>query len=608
MSRFYRVIIPLIFCLIVYTSLLFFENDILKTHGIVTVRDDHRFLDIAAIDDIQQFDFVDAVNSGRDRDGIPSIFQMTMYLMALQNSVRIVSLPSSLSNDIKDLCNSLGPKKQAVSSHPHSLELHFPRTLIAMTSLGHIGLLSSNASTGWSMRVGSSEHVTKSIRGGGTLFHFSPLWIPDFISPSVHNLVRDPLFFYVAALPYHVIYCTNKKNDKEEWNGRDPYWKLVADYLLADKISNSGGDQKYIPREDFLRNMGSDFLIPASHPQSGPSRIHPYSMSYLQRATFLKTDLDISGTEKDIVVPYYTKYDAAASPMDEKSPQYAKWCEVLNEDALPLLTRPVLLFFAGGDNPIEGFRTLFLKEILAIRNRTLSTLSSERGYVQQISEKLQAMLSSTHTAGVTSDIVDDEEIFFSLKSTLAPSVYDQKLLTSKYCLMLRGDTTSSKRLFSSIAAGCVPVILSDGLKLPFSSIIDYSAFTLTLPESIVHDMKSLLDYIRSVTPFKYSCMRCAMTEVRRYLIFDHSSDRVPSEGSGTELHSSNMKSPINPVTLTLLQAIMTREKQCLEAQKTGIPETNMCMKLMLRLKWARESLSKQRIEPVAHRSRVQDIT
>jgi Exostosin family len=605
MSRFYRVIIQVTFCLIVYSSLLFFKHDVLRTRG--TEKEDLQYFHITAVDKIQQFDFVGGIYSDRG-DGIPSILDMATYIMALQNSVRIVPLPSSLSLDIVVLCNSLGPKKKAISSHPHSLELHFPRTLIAMTSLGHNGIISSNSSTGGLMRAGISNHMTKSFRSGDMSFHFSPLWTPDFNSPSAHTLVTDPLFFYVAALPYHAIYCTNKKNDKEEWSGRDPYWKLVAQYLLADKNSNSGDNQKYNPREDFLRNMGSDFLVPASHPQSGPSRIHPYSMSYLQRVTFLKTDLDISGTEKDIVVPYYTKYDAGARPVDEKSPEYAKWCEARIEDALPLLARPRLLFFAGGDNPIEGFRSLFLREILELRNRTLSTLSTKHGFFQQTSEKFQALLSGTHAGGVPSDTVDDEEIFFSLKSTMTHSVYDQQLLSSKYCLVLRGDTTSSKRLFSSIAAGCVPVIISDGLKLPFATIIDYSTFTFTFPESIVHDLKSLFDHIRNVSAVKYSRMRCALTEARRYLIFDHSSDRVASEESGNEPYRSNLKSPINPVTLILLQAIMVREKLCLEAQRTGIPESNMCKKLMLRLQWARESLIKRRGEPVVPKPQSQVTT
>lgn len=619
MSRFYRVIIPLTFCFIVYASLLFFHQNEFRTYG--AVKDNLHDLDFATVDETQPFDIIGAFNSGPDRNGGTStshqsrcLFDslstnITVYFMAMQNSVRIVTLPSSLSHDLRVLCNSLGPKKRAISSHPHSLEMHFPATLIAMTSFGHNGKINSNDSYEGLIGAGFSNDVAKSIRSGDISFHFSPLWIPDSKTPLEKNAISDPLFFYVSALPYHVIYCTNKKNDKEDWSGRDPYWKLVADHLIADKSTNSGDHHTYNPRHDFLLNMGTDFLIPASHPQSGPSRIHPYSVSYLQRATFLKTDLDISGSDKDIVVPYYTKYDAATSPIDEKLPLYAKWCEALTGDALPPFMRPTMIFFAGGDNPINGFRTLFLQNSLALRNRTKPSSSSELGFVHEISKNFEAFLSSaTYGRKAVPDTMDDDEIFFSLKSSLTSSEYSQRLLSAKYCLILRGDTTSSKRLFSAVAAGCVPVIISDGLKLPFARIIDYTTFTFTFQESIVHDLKSLFDYLRNVSPVKYVRMRCAMTEARRYLIFDHSSGRVANAGYTKETDNRNTKSSINPVTLTLLQAVMTRETQCLEAQRTEMPMSNMCKKLMLRMQWAREYfVAKQSVEPVTLRP-VSEVT
>ncbi|KAL9246083.1 hypothetical protein vseg_019662 [Gypsophila vaccaria] len=37
----------------------------------------------------------------------------------------------------------------------------------------------------------------------------------------------------------------------------------------------------------------------------------------------------------------------------------------------------------------------------------------------------------------------------------------------------RGDTPSSARLFDAIVSGCIPVIVSDELELPFEGIIDY---------------------------------------------------------------------------------------------------------------------------------------
>lgn len=42
-----------------------------------------------------------------------------------------------------------------------------------------------------------------------------------------------------------------------------------------------------------------------------------------------------------------------------------------------------------------------------------------------------------------------------------------------FCLCPAGDTPSSARLFDAIVSGCIPVIVSDELELPFEGILDY---------------------------------------------------------------------------------------------------------------------------------------
>ena len=44
---------------------------------------------------------------------------------------------------------------------------------------------------------------------------------------------------------------------------------------------------------------------------------------------------------------------------------------------------------------------------------------------------------------------------------------------SLFCLCPAGDTPSSARLFDAIVSGCIPVIVSDELELPFEGILDY---------------------------------------------------------------------------------------------------------------------------------------
>lgn len=56
--------------------------------------------------------------------------------------------------------------------------------------------------------------------------------------------------------------------------------------------------------------------------------------------------------------------------------------------------------------------------------------------------------------------------------------YETGLLKSKLCLVPEGDTPSSPRLFDAIVAGCVPVVLSNNIDLPFNELLDWTKFSL----------------------------------------------------------------------------------------------------------------------------------
>ena len=145
---------------------------------------------------------------------VPAFAQKVhVYLRALQHAVTIVSLPPSLTTVYRDKCATLTALqiRQRIETHPHSLEFHFPSILQEMSR-------SSSLST-----VNRSSHDSS----------FDPLWHPSALSSSLSSgAMTVPLFYYVAALPYHVVYCTSKRRHKEDWTGRDPYWQKVADQLL----------------------------------------------------------------------------------------------------------------------------------------------------------------------------------------------------------------------------------------------------------------------------------------------------------------------------------------------------------------------------------------
>ncbi|CAM6091825.1 unnamed protein product [Calypogeia fissa] len=69
--------------------------------------------------------------------------------------------------------------------------------------------------------------------------------------------------------------------------------------------------------------------------------------------------------------------------------------------------------------------------------------------------------------------------------------YGLELSRSRFCGVFPGDGWSS-RMEDSILHGCIPVIIQDGIRLPFEDVLDYSAFTIRIAENELPDMVRIL--------------------------------------------------------------------------------------------------------------------
>lgn len=95
----------------------------------------------------------------------------------------------------------------------------------------------------------------------------------------------------------------------------------------------------------------------------------------------------------------------------------------------------------------------------------------------------------------------------------------QGMHTSKFCLLPAGDTPSACRLFDFIASLCIPVIVSDGIELPFEDVIDYRSFSVFLRSDSALKPGFLVKKLRKVKPGKILKYQKAMKEVQRVLLF-----------------------------------------------------------------------------------------
>ena len=110
---------------------------------------------------------------------------------------------------------------------------------------------------------------------------------------------------------------------------------------------------------------------------------------------------------------------------------------------------------------------------------------------------------------------------------------------SRFCLVPRGDTRSSKRLVSAIMALCVPVVISDGYPLPLSATVDYAAFVISLPEWQLFDAEfRLVEFLKAISAQRLQRMQAALLVARRQLLYCESVEDCPEQNAGATLLST----------------------------------------------------------------------
>lgn len=346
---------------------------------------------------------------------------------------------------------------------------------------------------------------------------FGLMWEENLDESNGTSVFNEPLFYYLESFHYFVVYCSYKPRGKENWWKGTTYWHELADQIVQ--------------APEWRENMGIDFFCPASHPKQGPLMVHPWQVNLFNRQSFLRTDFDFTGNNpKDVIMPYYV----ADNPDSMR--------EFDENDPFPETPNNTLIFFSGRANPPNGIRSLL--------SRQFQDIIAQKNYTDIV---------------FTTDPIDWR-------------IYRQHLQNSDFCLTVRGDTASSSRFFATIRAGCIPVIISDFLKLPFDSIIDYSKFVIKFPESIQGNVDLLVRTLRSISDEKKLRLSSALQDVQSMLTY-------PPDRANYHLY--------NPITLSLIELFINKQKYCEELE---VLESNtMCVKLRNRLAIAVEMEAKIKI-------------
>ncbi|CAH1446577.1 unnamed protein product [Lactuca virosa] len=220
------------------------------------------------------------------------------------------------------------------------------------------------------------------------------------------------------------------------------------------------------------RSEGRDHIFPIHHPWSFKS-----VRKFVKNAIWLLPDMDSTGNwykpgqvslEKDLILPYVPNLDLCdAKCLSESAPR-----------------RSTLLYFRGRLKRNAG-------------GKIRSKLGSELGGADDV-------IIEEGSAGEAGKI--------AAQSGMRKSVF---------CLSPAGDTPSSARLFDAIVSGCIPVIVSDELELPFEGILDYRKMSIFVSSSDAVQPGWLLAYLRSIKPTQIKEMQYNLAKYTRHFLYSH---------------------------------------------------------------------------------------
>jgi protein-tyrosine-phosphatase len=193
--------------------------------------------------------------------------------------------------------------------------------------------------------------------------------------------------------------------------------------------------------------------------------------------------------------------------------------------ALAATARPTLVYFAGSFDvcctgaAIRCHLAQVLHQTDGEADVRLVPSRGARGEGKQCTERALERVAARR--GTTVDAVVASYVALSLGDARDRYVTMARTMASSvFCLAPAGDTCTSSRFYSALAAGCIPVVLCNKLSPAFHQFLNYKAFVVRFDtRALAEEPMALIRRLRAYTAAEVAVMQAALAAARPHVLF-----------------------------------------------------------------------------------------
>ncbi|KAL1828483.1 hypothetical protein DCAR_0207707 [Daucus carota subsp. sativus] len=114
---------------------------------------------------------------------------------------------------------------------------------------------------------------------------------------------------------------------------------------------------------------------------------------------------------------------------------------------------------------------------------------------------------------------NDMRIYGSIPIRVSKTLsYAEHMKSSKFCICPMGYEVNSPRIVEAIYYECVPVIIADNFVLPLSDVLNWSSFSVVVPEK---DIPKLKEILLAITLRQYEEMQTNVRMLQKHFLWNH---------------------------------------------------------------------------------------